>query len=798
MNCIYSNKCNFLRGELLGMFENQEVKVTIVCITYNQEQFIANALDSFLMQKTSFKYQIFVGDDNSKDNTANIILEYARKYPGIIYPFIREKNIGPQRNCIDMCNCAKSTYIALCDGDDYWVDEFKLQKQYEHMELNKNCNVCGARTKIINTDNWAHKNYYIKNKNGEYIMPECYPSYRGVKKYLSAYELIENIFSHTSTLFFRWNYNIKYPAWFFEGVLGDIPLKLLQLGEGKATYIPDVVSVYRINESGVFTKFENKDLMFINSRLEYIRVCSGLLEWYEESKIKNYPKVFLQNKIILETNNYINSCINLNYIDKIKELIEVYPMAFSLCAKYYISANNDRRILEKTFGWEGYKVIVRNRYFRNLLKPYSFFALFILKYKNIFKIRFKNVLKFICYWVYTLIPKNKKIWVVSGFRKKNYMDNTKYFFEYIVNNNPEINIYWMTDSNRIYDDLNAKNFPVLKMRSLKGIWMTARARVGIVDHYAVNDFNPFFGFNDNVGVVQLFHGVGFKSAVDKNGKFTANEPGFRRSDDIIIKKEDSLLNKIKKSIKYFIYAPNRELLEKYLLFLTPGKQMVENFAIPWGVNSKAFFTAGYPRIIHFFDKKNQYSNKFIKILYAPTYRWNAKSESEFIDLFLDNLKIIHDNLNNIDGYLTIRLHPHTWRNYQNKIKSAISIYEGIDFDTEKDVYSKLDSYDMLITDYSSIATDFATLNRPTIYFCPDYEDYCKDDAGLIENFKDVITGPFVCSWDDVFKEVEKFKNVPNYYQDIVKNRLDYFYDHRFNNVHNSKRIVDEIKRRIKF
>lgn len=780
------------------MFENTDVKVTIVCITYNQEKFIANALDSFLMQKTSFKYQIFVGDDNSKDNTANIILEYAKKNPGVIYPFIREKNIGPQRNCIDMCNRAQSTYIALCDGDDYWIDEFKLQKQYDHMEKNKDCNICGARTKIVNTKNWAHANYYIKNKKGEYIMPECYPNYRGAKEYLSGYELMENLFSHTSTLFFRWNYNIKYPKWFFEGVLGDIPLKLLQLGEGKATYIPDVVSVYRINESGVFTKFKNKDVMFINSRLEYIRVCSGLLEWYEENKLKNYHKIALQNKIIIEANNYINSCIKLNCIDKIKELIELYPAAFTLCVQYYISANNDRRVLEKTFGWEGYKGIVRNKYFRNLLKPYSFFVSSILKYKHKYKNNFIFMLKCLFYWLYTFVPKDKKIWIISGFRKKNYMDNTKYFFEYIVKNNPEINIYWMTDSNIIYDDLKAKDFPVLKMRSFKGIWVTARARIGIVDHYAVNDFNPIFGFNDNTSVVQLFHGVGFKSAVDKDGNFTANEPGFQPSSDIIISIEDSLITKIKKSFKYIIYAPHRELLEKYLLFLTPGKQIIDNFAIPWGVNSKSFFSAGYPRLVPILNRKRSNNNKCIKILYAPTYRWNAKSENKFIELFLNNLKIINDNLENIGGHLTIRLHPHTWRNYQNKIKSAISIYERVDFDAEKDVYLKLDSYDILITDYSSIATDFATLNRPTIYFCPDYEEYCKYDAGLIENFKNVITGPFVCRWDDVFKEVEKFKNEPNYYQNIMRNRLDYFYDSRFNNEYNSQRIVDEIKRRINF
>ena len=103
--------------------------MTVVCITYKHEAFIAQALDSFLMQKTDFKFKVFVGEDCGPDGTADIVREYARRYPDVIVPFIREENMGAQRNLIDLCQRATSPYIAFCEGDDYWIDEYKLQNR---------------------------------------------------------------------------------------------------------------------------------------------------------------------------------------------------------------------------------------------------------------------------------------------------------------------------------------------------------------------------------------------------------------------------------------------------------------------------------------------------------------------------------------------------------------------------------------------------------------------------------------------------------------------------------------------
>lgn len=93
----------------------ENVKVTVVCITYHHEEYIRESLDSFLMQKTDFDYQIFVGEDHGMDRTAEIVREYAQKYPDKIVAFLREDNMGAQRNLIDLCERAKSPYLAFCD-----------------------------------------------------------------------------------------------------------------------------------------------------------------------------------------------------------------------------------------------------------------------------------------------------------------------------------------------------------------------------------------------------------------------------------------------------------------------------------------------------------------------------------------------------------------------------------------------------------------------------------------------------------------------------------------------------------
>ena len=119
--------------------------VTIACVIYNQEKYIDEAIDGFLMQKVSFPYEILIHDDASTDRTAKIINEYARKYQDIIKPLFQKDNqySKGKKPFIDyVFPRAEGKYIALCEGDDYWTDPYKLQKQYDILEANSQYPMC--------------------------------------------------------------------------------------------------------------------------------------------------------------------------------------------------------------------------------------------------------------------------------------------------------------------------------------------------------------------------------------------------------------------------------------------------------------------------------------------------------------------------------------------------------------------------------------------------------------------------------------------------------------------------------
>ena len=125
------------------------MKVSVICTTYNQEAYIGSALEGFVNQKTNFDYEVLVHDDASTDNTASIIREYAERYPDIIRPIYQTENQYSQRKDFYgelLFPSAKGEYIALCEGDDYWIDENKLQMQVDFLDQNPQYIACVHNT----------------------------------------------------------------------------------------------------------------------------------------------------------------------------------------------------------------------------------------------------------------------------------------------------------------------------------------------------------------------------------------------------------------------------------------------------------------------------------------------------------------------------------------------------------------------------------------------------------------------------------------------------------------------------
>lgn len=216
-----------------------KTKLTIITTTYNQEKYIKSALDGFVMQKTNFPFIAYISDDCSTDSTVKILKKYAKKYPDIIKPKFNKKNVGPMDNFINTLSLAETEYVALCDGDDYWTDSEKLQKQVDFLDHHKDYSVCFHKTNIFFED---------KSKP-----EEIYP--KDFKETSTLDDLLKESFIPANTVVYRWRFNKKenlkdiFPQ---NIVPGDYYIHLLHAEKGKIGFINEVMSCYRRHAGGMW------------------------------------------------------------------------------------------------------------------------------------------------------------------------------------------------------------------------------------------------------------------------------------------------------------------------------------------------------------------------------------------------------------------------------------------------------------------------------------------------------------------------------------------------------------------
>jgi len=216
--------------------------VSIWCITYNHAPYIRQCLDGFIMQKTNFPFVALVHDDASTDGTADIIREYAKLYPKIIHPIFQTENQyskgfkEPQRLKTELC--LKTKYVAYCDGDDYWVDPYKLQKQFDWMESHPDYSACFHQATI---------HYETGERPDEPCCDIENRDYTGLELYKQEHR------PPSASIFFKSRiYNCPVYKTYLNSnfSFGDIPLFLCCAHEGKVRGMIDNMSVYRKHPLG--------------------------------------------------------------------------------------------------------------------------------------------------------------------------------------------------------------------------------------------------------------------------------------------------------------------------------------------------------------------------------------------------------------------------------------------------------------------------------------------------------------------------------------------------------------------
>lgn len=398
------------------------------------------------------------------------------------------------------------------------------------------------------------------------------------------------------------------------------------------------------------------------------------------------------------------------------------------------------------------------------------------------------------YWKYTRVPKENELWVFSGFRRNCYMDNAKYFYEYLLRAHPEIRPVWLTVSDEVYANLKAEGKPVLRMDSEAGIACMSRAAVAVTDHFVMTDYSPEWGLNDGTKIVQLWHGVGFKAMGDKNGVRNTTERGVRYSRDILPSPGDGGLRLAYKKLKYRFCAPFREKMETYLVMTDTGPEREETILSYWGVPEEARVKAGNPRVAPLLQTAR--AEAPAKVLYAPTYRFDAAHEKALIEDFLAHAPAVERLMEERNAVLHLRLHPHTWRDYGDLIGAGLAGFSRIARQQTPDIYAALGEYTALITDYSSIAMDFVGPGRPVIFLCPDFDWFAANEAGFTLDFVSRAPGPVVYSWENAFPLIETYLQNPLWDRQRRVDRYAYFYFDGVNDGHDAARITEAVKRRL--
>jgi glycosyltransferase involved in cell wall biosynthesis len=226
-------------------------KLNIVSTTYNQQNFIKQTLDSFLMQKTDFDFNIIIADDCSTDNTSSIISSYAKQFSTKIKFIQRQQNLGIIQNYIQTLANVDAKYVIICEGDDYFTHKNKLQIQVDYLEKNPNKSICFHPVKIIK-DGGFFKNIFIKK----------FPKAKKIfyKTTLNLNDILIRNFIQTNSAMYRWRFTTA------DDFLNNFPnnimpcdhyLHMLHAQVGEIGFINKTMSAYRIWQGGTWFNSNN-------------------------------------------------------------------------------------------------------------------------------------------------------------------------------------------------------------------------------------------------------------------------------------------------------------------------------------------------------------------------------------------------------------------------------------------------------------------------------------------------------------------------------------------------------------
>lgn len=307
---------NKTEQDIMQNWQSDEMMVSITCVAFNHEDYMHTTLDSFLMQETTFPFEVLINDDVSTDSTIDILKEYEQKFPNIVKPLYQTENKFSQgiNTMALLFPLVEGKYIAFCDGDDYWVDNQKLQIQVDAMELHPEVDLCihsayretpdGARELVAKHANETKK-FSVKNSI-----------------------LSHGDFSETASMMFTTSLIKSLPKWFDTAMPGDYVFEIIGANRGGSLYIDRTMSVYRADVEGGWTTNELKKST--EERRDFLYAFNDQITFLDEYLDKKYHTEF---RHVFHGDVFDFICTVTNDIRVKKELYAQYQNKFSLIEK---------------------------------------------------------------------------------------------------------------------------------------------------------------------------------------------------------------------------------------------------------------------------------------------------------------------------------------------------------------------------------------------------------------------------------------------------------------------------------
>ncbi len=308
-------------------------KVSVRLITYNHEKFIAQAIEGVLAQKANFPIELIIADDFSPDNTLKIARQYSSipnitvtildRQKGDTY-WVKRQQLGRLYNNTDSYSKCTGKYVALLDGDDFWIDPYKLQKQVDFLEAHPDFAIC-----------FHEINKCWVNDTGETWITDA----PNIKREVSTFEDLcaEGSFIQTSTVVLRNGLIRQFPEWYYKAPYGDWPLYVLIAEHGKIEKIGEIMSSHREHSGGIY-KNQFKGGSFGIYALQLIKTLDRHFNY-------KYHKYFYEhNRISTLTSMALNYSRNTK--DRSRALYYTYKLILVKRKDYKLNLENLKKFLQ--------------------------------------------------------------------------------------------------------------------------------------------------------------------------------------------------------------------------------------------------------------------------------------------------------------------------------------------------------------------------------------------------------------------------------------------------------------------